>query len=97
MPRKNYGVYPIYLPRSALFTEKLVMDAHLNTLHGGVGDTMTKVREKYWIPKLRQLTKSVRYRCNGCKKFQTTASQLQLKEIYQNIEQEVTEDSKLLA
>ena len=67
------GDYPIYLPRSALFAEKLVMDAHLNTLHGGVGDTMTKVREKYWIPKLRQLTKSVRYRCNGCKKFQTTA------------------------
>ena len=67
------GDYPIYLPRSALFTEKLVMDAHLNTLHGGVGDTMTKVREKYWIPRLRQLTKSVRYRCNGCKRFQAIA------------------------
>ena len=34
---------------------------------------MSAVREKYWIPRLRQLTKKVRSHCNGCKRFQTTA------------------------
>ena len=66
------GDYPIYLPPKNIFSEKIVEDAHLCTLHGGVGLTMTKVRRRYWIPKLRQLTKQVRHKCNGCKRLQTT-------------------------
>ena len=46
------GEYPIYLPDSHPFTAKLVFNAHLSTLHGGVGLIMAKVREKYWIPRL---------------------------------------------
>ena len=38
---------PIYLPDDALFSKKLVMHAHLQTLHGGVSLTMAKIREKY--------------------------------------------------
>ena len=52
---------------------EMVMDAHLRTLHVRTGSTMTEVRRKYWIPKLRQLTKRLRYTCNGCKRFQATA------------------------
>ncbi|XP_067029387.1 uncharacterized protein [Acropora muricata] len=66
------GKYPIYLPRSAVFTRKLVQKIHCETLHGGVGLTMTAVRERYWIPKLRSLVKSVRSECHGCKRFTTT-------------------------
>ena len=29
------------------------------TLHGGVGVTMSKVREKFWVPRLRKLTEIV--------------------------------------
>ena len=29
------GEHPIYLPRNAMFTEKLVEEIHCNTLHGG--------------------------------------------------------------
>ena len=64
------GEYPIYLPTTALFTERLVMEAHLHTLHGGVGYTMARVRENYWIPRLRRLTKRVIKSCHGCKRFQ---------------------------
>ena len=46
------GEYPIYLPDNHPFTAKLVFNAHLSTLHGGVGLTMAKVREKYWVPRL---------------------------------------------
>ena len=52
---------------------EMVMDAHLRTLHVTAGSTMTEVRRKYWIPKLRQLTKRLRYTCNGRKRFQATA------------------------
>ena len=34
---------------------------------------MARVRARYWIPKLRQLTKKVRKSCHGCKKFQASA------------------------
>ena len=37
------GHYPVYLPSKSLFTEKLLMDAHRMTLHGGVGLTMTSL------------------------------------------------------
>ena len=49
------GEYPIFLPDSALFTTKVVQRAHLSTLHGGVGMVMAKVREKYWVSRLRKL------------------------------------------
>ena len=45
---------------------------NLRTLHGRVGPTMTEVRQKYWVPKLWQLTKRLRYMCIGCKRFQAT-------------------------
>ena len=63
------GEYPIYLPPTALFAERLVMEAHVHTLHGGVGYTMARVRENYWIPRLRRLTKRVIKSCYGCKRF----------------------------
>ena len=35
--------------------------------------TMTLLRQRYWIPRLRQLAKKVITKYYGCKKFQTTA------------------------
>ena len=52
-----------------VFTEKLVRQAHLRTLHGGLFLTMAEVREKYWIPRLRKLTKKVVKSCWGSKVF----------------------------
>ncbi len=67
------GLYPTHLPDQDPFTEKLVMEAHVRTLHGGVGLTMTKLRETYWIPRLRRLVRKVTKKCNGCKRFQAVA------------------------
>jgi hypothetical protein len=63
------GDYPIFLPQDHLFTRKLVEQAHLTTLHGGVAMTMANIRDHYWVPKLRQLVKRVRSDCWGCKRF----------------------------
>ena len=70
---RSQGSYPVYLPPDALLTEKMVHDAHVLSLHGGVGLTMTFIRQEYWVPRLRRLTKKVIRACYGCKKFQVTS------------------------
>ena len=69
------GSYPVYLPPNTVLSEKLTQDAHVLTLHWGVGLTMTYIRRDYWIPSLRRLTKKVIRACFGCKRFQATAFQ----------------------
>ncbi len=44
------GQYPLYLPDTHPFTAKIVEDAHLRTLHGGVGMTMAHIR--WWCGSL---------------------------------------------
>ena len=72
MPRAYPGRLP-HLPDDALFSKKLVMHAHLQTLYGGVSLTMAKIQEKYWIPHLRRQTKRVINECRGCKRFHVSA------------------------
>jgi len=69
------GSYPVYQPPNAVPSEKLIQEAHVLTLHGGVGLTMTYIRCDYWIPCLRRLTKKVIRGCFGCKRFQAAAFQ----------------------
>lgn len=51
------GHYPIYLPNTHPYTTKLVEEAHYRTLHRGVSLTIAKIRERYWVPRLRRLAK----------------------------------------
>ena len=67
------GHYPVYIPDTSVYAEKLIEHAHENTLHGGVGLTMTKIREEHWISRLRRLAKRIINRCPGCKRFQAVA------------------------
>ena len=76
------GEYPIYLPPKHLVSMKIVERAHLCTLHGGIGLTMSKVRDDYWIPTLRSPVKKVIAKCYGCKRFYTTAMPARLKKIF---------------
>jgi hypothetical protein len=69
------GEYPIYLPRDCMYTRKVVEHAHLTTLHGGVAMTMAKVRERFWVPKLRSLVKRTRSDCHGCMRFRAQSYQ----------------------
>ena len=67
------GNHPVYLPPKVTLSEKIEQDAQELTLHGGVALTMAFVRRNYWIPRLRQLTRSVYTRCYGCKRLHTAA------------------------
>ena len=67
------GDYPEYLPPSSLLSDKIFADALLRTLPREVDYTVTEVRQQYWIPRLRQLTKKVIHQCHGFKRFQVIA------------------------
>ncbi|XP_022808889.1 uncharacterized protein LOC111345858 [Stylophora pistillata] len=67
------GDLPVCLPDSHPFTQVLVTQVHLGTLHGGVVSTMAKVRELYWVPRLRRLTKRIVNSCHGCRRYQAQA------------------------
>jgi hypothetical protein len=63
------GYHPIFIPRESTLARRLIEHCHLQSLHGGVAATMSKVREKFWIPKLRSIVKSVVHKCNLCKRY----------------------------
>ncbi len=60
---------PIFIPRESTLARRLIEHCHLQSLHGGVAATMSKVRERFWIPKLRSIVKSVIHKCNLCKRY----------------------------
>ena len=64
------GLYAIYVPPGTLLSEKMIENAHVQMLHGGVGLTMALLCQRYWIARLRQLTKKVIARCHRCERFQ---------------------------
>eukprot|EP00795_Rhopilema_esculentum_P008342 gene8342-14309_t len=60
---------PIFLPRSNTYVERLIEQCHRRMLHGGVSVTMSCIRERFWVPKLRTLVKKVIHNCDKCKRF----------------------------
>ncbi|KAL5467046.1 hypothetical protein EMCRGX_G031213 [Ephydatia muelleri] len=62
--------YPVLLPKHHPLTILFVKQAHERVLHNGVKETLTEVREKYWIPSGRSVTRIVTYKCGICKRFE---------------------------
>ena len=63
---------PMFIPRDSALARRIIEHCHVQTLHGGVAATMSKVRQRYWLPRLRSMVKSVRRGCNYCKKYRET-------------------------
>ena len=63
------GYHPVFLPRDCKLASLMIQQVHEQMLHGGVSTTMCRIREKFWIPKLRALTKKVIRNCNVCKRY----------------------------
>ena len=59
---------PILLPSNNKFVELLVRDNHTRVQHNGVKDTLTTIREKYWILKGRQVVKRIIKTCVICRR-----------------------------
>jgi len=63
------GYHPVFLPRDCKLASLMLQEVHKQMLHGEVSTTMCRIREKFWIPKLRTLTKKVIRNCNVCKRY----------------------------
>ncbi|GFR02612.1 integrase catalytic domain-containing protein [Trichonephila clavata] len=61
--------HPVILPRHCKFTELLVIREHERIGRCGVSATLTQLRKIYWIPKGRQLVKTIIRNCLICKKY----------------------------
>ena len=64
------GHYPLFIARESLLADKITQDVYLRTIHGGVGMTMTEVRQHNCIPKFHSLVKKMRKSYYSCKRFQ---------------------------
>ena len=47
------AVNPILLPQDDYFTELIIRDTHTDTLHAGTSQTLSSIRQSYWIPQGR--------------------------------------------
>ena len=83
--------HPIFLPRSHRYVTLLIQQYHGRLLHGGVSVTMCKIRERFWIPKIRSLVKKVVHECSHCKKFRVKALPAPAKSLLPEFRSQLTE------
>ena len=60
--------FPILIPTKSHLAKLLIFFAHEKCLHGGVKDTLTLIRQQYWMPKCRQTVKTLIGQCIVCKR-----------------------------
>jgi len=63
------------LPPNHHFTKLVVSAEHIWLHHAGPQLLTASLREKYWIPRIRDLVKSVIHQCLTCYKFKAQATQ----------------------
>ncbi|XP_055918584.1 uncharacterized protein LOC129950686 [Eupeodes corollae] len=67
--------HPILLKNKHHFTSLVIREAHKNTLHGGIQQMISYIRQKYWIGQIRRSVKYQLYRCPSC--YRQKASEMQ--------------------
>ncbi|XP_070384802.1 uncharacterized protein [Dermacentor albipictus] len=71
----SYNVkHPVLLPSRHPFTELTISAAHRRLLHAGALETLTELREMYWIVRGRQMVKKVLKKCVTCNRFNSRAA-----------------------
>ena len=61
---------PILLPSKDDFVRLLIKDVHAKVKHNGVRDTLTTLRENYWVLRGREAAKRIVKECVICRKFE---------------------------
>lgn len=58
--------HQIIIPSKSRLAELLIRRAHLLTMHGGPSVMMAHMRQKFWIPKMRQAIQKIVHACAVC-------------------------------
>jgi hypothetical protein len=59
--------FPYLIPKQHTITDLLIRRAHADTLHSGMRSTVTKLRQRYWIPRIREAVNTQLRKCVVCK------------------------------
>ena len=66
-PLDDHSEFPSLLPRNEHFTKLVVLAAHVQLRDSGVRETLAQLRQKYQVPRERQVRSLVR-KCVTCRK-----------------------------
>ena len=58
--------FPIYIPKRSRLATLIVWQAHEAVFHQKERSTLTEIRNTYWIPRGRQLVRSLLHKCTLC-------------------------------
>ena len=75
------SIHQMILPASQHFTKLIVSAEHIRLHHAGPQLLTASLREKYWIPRIRNLVKTVMHQCLTCYKFKAQATQQLMAEL----------------
>lgn len=67
-PVDNDTKFPLLLPKKHIITGLIVKDAHIAHMHSGVNATVAYIRQKFWIPAIRQVVRTTTRKCVTCKR-----------------------------
>jgi len=67
--------HPAILPKDSPFTNLVIADAHIRTLHGGTQLTLCTIREEFWIFGGRAPVRSFILKCIQCTRFRRKRAQ----------------------
>ena len=65
---KEAARFPLLLPSSERFTHLFIEKIHKKLLHSGVSQTLSEIRQQFWIPCGRATVAKVLKRCIVCKR-----------------------------
>ena len=68
-------IHQIILPSNHHFTKLVVSAEHIRLHHAGPQLLTAALRERYWIPRIRNLVKTVIHQCLTCYRFKAQATQ----------------------
>ena len=60
--------FPYLLPAKHPLTRMIVLDAHATQLHAGTSALVSHIRQRYWIPSIRQYIQGLLKKCVTCRK-----------------------------
>ena len=64
---------PYIIERKNKFTELVIRSSHENVMHNGVNETLSNIRQQYWIPKPRTVIKNILHQCVTCRRIEGKA------------------------
>jgi len=74
-------MHQIILPPNCHLTKLIVSSEHYRLHHAGPQLLITSLRERYWIPRIRNIVKTVIHHCLTCYRFKAQASQQLMSEL----------------